>query len=161
MSWTGNHEHPLIIQSWMCQSTSCSHSTRRCLASLLWENWYNACSSRCPGWQPGSCFHTSLCQWSSHATQALRIPQERRFPKSTSIPPEDMHCTHEQQVKLDELLLTKYKDMFVTDDDELGYTGTVKHKIFTSDDIPVNQPFRRIPPRTVPRSKRTHSETHK
>ena len=57
-----------------------------------------------------------------------------------------MHCTHEQQVKLDELLLAKYKDMFVTDDDEPGYTETVKHKIFTSDDIPVNQPFRRIPP---------------
>ena len=56
-----------------------------------------------------------------------------------------MHCTPEQQVKLDELL-AKYKDMFVTDDDELGYTETVKHKIFTSDDIPVNQPFRRIPP---------------
>ena len=72
-----------------------------------------------------------------------------------------MHCTHEQQVKLDELLLAKYKNMFVTDDDEPGYTETVKHKIFTSDDIPVNQPFRRIPPRTVPRSKRTHSETQK
>ena len=57
-----------------------------------------------------------------------------------------MHCTHEQQVKLDELLLAKYKDMFVTDDDELGYTETVKHKIFTTDDIPVNQPYRRITP---------------
>ena len=66
-------------------------------------------------------------------------------PKSTPIHPEDMHCTPEQQAKLDELL-AKYKDMFVTDDDELGYTETVKHKIFTTDDIPVNQPFRRIPP---------------
>ena len=36
--------------------------------------------------------------------------------------------------------------MFVSDDDELGYTETVKHKIFTTDNIPVNQPFRRIPP---------------
>ena len=72
-------------------------------------------------------------------------PKKEDSPKSTPIPPEDMHCTPEQQAKLDELL-AKYKDMFVTDDDELGYTETVKHKIFTTDDIPVNQPFRRIPP---------------
>ena len=72
-------------------------------------------------------------------------PKEEDSPKSTPIPPEDMHCIPEQQAKLDELL-AKYKDMFVTDDDELGYTETVKHKIFTTDDIPVNQPFRRIPP---------------
>ena len=67
-------------------------------------------------------------------------PKEEDSPKSTPIPPEDMHCIPEQQAKLDELL-AKYKDMFVTDDDELGYTETVKHKIFTTDDIPVNQHF--------------------
>ena len=65
-----------------------------------------------------------------------------------------MHCTPEQQAKLDELL-AKYKDMFVTDDDELDYTETVKHKIFTTDDIPVNQPFRRIPPVSTKKQKNT------
>ena len=75
-------------------------------------------------------------------------------PKSTPIHPEDMHCTPEQQAKLDELL-AKYKDMFVTDDDELGYTETVKHKIFTTDDIPVNQHFRRIPPVSTKKQKNT------
>ena len=75
-------------------------------------------------------------------------------PKSTPIHPEDMHCTPEQQAKLDELL-AKYKDMFVTDDDELGYTETVKHKIFTTDDIPVNQPFQRIPPVSTKKQKNT------
>ena len=82
-------------------------------------------------------------------------PKKEDSPKSTPIPPEDMHCTHEQQVKLDELLLAKYKDMFVTDDDELGYTETVKHKIFTTDDIPVNQHFRRIPPVSTKKQKNT------
>ena len=81
-------------------------------------------------------------------------PKEEDSPKSTPIPPEDMHCIPEQQAKLDELL-AKYKDMFVTDDDELGYTETVKHKIFTTDDIPVNQHFRRIPPVSTKKQKNT------
>ena len=81
-------------------------------------------------------------------------PKEEDSPKSTPIPPEDMHCTPEQQAKLDELL-AKYKDMFVTDDDELGYTETVKHKIFTTEDIPVNQHFRRIPPVSTKKQKNT------
>ena len=81
-------------------------------------------------------------------------PKKEDSPKSTPIPPEDMHCTPEQQAKLDELL-ARYKDMFVTDDDELGYTETVKHKIFTTDDIPVNQHFRRIPPVSTKKQKNT------
>ena len=81
-------------------------------------------------------------------------PEEEDSPKSTPIPPEDMHCIPEQQAKLDELL-AKYKDMFVTDDDELGYTETVKHKIFTTEDIPVNQHFRRIPPVSTKKQKNT------
>ena len=81
-------------------------------------------------------------------------PKKEDSPKSTPIPPEDMHCIPEQQAKLDELL-AKYKDMFVTDDDELGYTETVKHKIFTTDDIPVNQHFRRIPPVSTKKQKNT------
>ena len=81
-------------------------------------------------------------------------PKEEDSPKSTPIPPEDMHCIPEQQAKLDELL-AKYKDMFVTDDDELGYTETVKHKIFTTEDIPVNQHFRRIPPVSTKKQKNT------
>ena len=81
-------------------------------------------------------------------------PKKEDSPKSTPIPPEDMHCTPEQQAKLDELL-ARYKDMFVTDDDELGYTETVKHKIFTTEDIPVNQHFRRIPPVSTKKQKNT------
>ena len=81
-------------------------------------------------------------------------PKEEDSPKSTPIPPEHMHCIPDQQAKLDELL-AKYKDMFATDDDELGYTETVKHKIFTTDDIPVNQHFRRIPLVSTKKQKNT------
>ena len=42
--------------------------------------------------------------------------------------------TPEQQAQVDDLP-AKYKDIFVRNDDELGYTETVKHKIFTTDDI--------------------------
>ena len=64
---------------------------------------------------------------------------------SLSSPTPSGDSTPDQQAQLDDLLAW-YKDMFITDDDELGYTETVKHKIFTTDDIPINQPFQRIPP---------------
>ena len=74
-------------------------------------------------------------------------PKHKQSPKSPplSSPTPSSDRTPEQQAQLDDLL-AKYKDMFVSDDAELGYTETVKHKIFTTDDIPVNQPFRRVPP---------------
>ena len=43
-------------------------------------------------------------------------------------------------------LFEKHSDVFTTSDNDLGYTETVKHKIRTTDDIPVTQPYRRIPP---------------
>ena len=64
--------------------------------------------------------------------------------------PSSSDSAPEQQAQLDDLL-AKYKDMFVTYDDELGYT---EHKIFTTDDIPVNQPFRRISPRQYQEAKK-------
>ena len=74
-------------------------------------------------------------------------PKHKEFPKSPPLtsPAPSGNITPKQQAQLDELL-TRYKDMFITDDDKLGYTETVKHKIFTTDNIPVNQPFQRIPP---------------
>lgn len=64
-------------------------------------------------------------------------------PLSSPIPSGD--STTEQQAQVDELL-AKYKDAFISDDDKLGYTETIEHNIFTTDDIMVNQPFWRIPP---------------
>ncbi|KAK3526080.1 hypothetical protein QTP70_014642 [Hemibagrus guttatus] len=53
--------------------------------------------------------------------------------------------TPEQQARLCGLL-TKYADVFTVCDEDLGYTDQVKHEIHLTDDAPVAQPYRRIPP---------------
>lgn len=53
--------------------------------------------------------------------------------------------TPEQQASLGVLLL-KYADVFASCDEELGYTDRVKHEIHLTDEAPVAQPYRRIPP---------------
>ena len=57
----------------------------------------------------------------------------------------DVECTHEQKNKL-ESLFQKHASVFTKDENDLGYTETVKHKIPTIDQVPVAQPYRRIPP---------------
>lgn len=66
----------------------------------------------------------------------------------------DMQCplekvqiggTPAQQVELRALLM-KYLDVFAICNDDLGYTDRVKHEIPVMDNIPVSQPYRRIPP---------------
>lgn len=51
----------------------------------------------------------------------------------------------EQQAELG-ALLRKYADVFAVNDEDLGYTDRVKHEIPVVDDVPVSQPYRRIPP---------------
>ena len=43
-------------------------------------------------------------------------------------------------------LIEKYSDVFCWDEDDLGYTDTVKHTINLKDDVPVKLPHRRVPP---------------
>lgn len=43
-------------------------------------------------------------------------------------------------------LLQQYKDIFASSEDDLGHAEGVTHRIHTVDDIPVKQPYRRIPP---------------
>ena len=43
-------------------------------------------------------------------------------------------------------LIDSYADVFAKSDIELGYTGSVKHRILLNDDIPFKQRHRRIPP---------------
>lgn len=43
-------------------------------------------------------------------------------------------------------LLTKYSFVFAAEDEDLGYTDKVQHEIHLTDDVPVVQPYRRIPP---------------
>ena len=52
----------------------------------------------------------------------------------------NVNCTPKEKEELRQRLL-KHADVF-----ELGYTETYKHRIPTTDDVPVSQPFRRIPP---------------
>lgn len=51
----------------------------------------------------------------------------------------------DQQEELGALLM-KYLDVFTICDEDLGYTDRVKHEIPVTDDIPVSQTYRRIPP---------------
>ncbi len=57
----------------------------------------------------------------------------------------DMGGTPEKQVQL-KAVLEKYLGVFAADDDDLGYTDKVQHEIHLTDDVPVNQPYRRDPP---------------
>lgn len=53
--------------------------------------------------------------------------------------------TPEQQARVGSLL-EKYATVFASDDEELGYTEKVQHEIHLTDEVPVTQPYRRIPP---------------
>ena len=53
--------------------------------------------------------------------------------------------THDELLKLRELFV-RYEGLFLKEGDMLGHTTTLRHRIMTMDDVPVRQPFRRIPP---------------
>lgn len=57
----------------------------------------------------------------------------------------DIGGTEEERVALC-ALLSRYIDVFTDDDENLGHTDKVKHEIKLVDDVPVTQPYRRIPP---------------
>lgn len=57
----------------------------------------------------------------------------------------DVELTSEEQSQMTKLFY-KYKDCFCVNDDDLGYTETIKHKIETVTDQPIKVPHRRIPP---------------
>ena len=73
--------------------------------------------------------------------------EKARQAKTASCPVDltDVYCTPKEKEELRQLLL-KHADVFVQEGDELGYTETYKHTIPTTDDVPVSQPFQRIPP---------------
>ncbi|KAL0161724.1 hypothetical protein M9458_045449, partial [Cirrhinus mrigala] len=57
----------------------------------------------------------------------------------------DLGGTVEQQAEL-KALLAEYSHVFALEDDDLGFTNRVQHEINLVDDVPVNLPYRRIPP---------------
>ena len=50
------------------------------------------------------------------------------------------------EIEILENLFKKHKDVFAKDDSDLGHTNRVSHRIRVIDEIPVNKPYRRIPP---------------
>ena len=48
------------------------------------------------------------------------------------------------------MLIEKYKDSFSKSDEDIGYCDLVKHRIITTDDVPVKLPHRRVPPHQWP-----------
>lgn len=71
--------------------------------------------------------------------------QDQGQPSMCPIDLSNVECTPEQREKL-ETLFRKHASAFTKDENDLGYTETVKHKIPTTDQAPVAQPYRRIPP---------------
>ena len=65
---------------------------------------------------------------------------------NVNVPCPDFEGTTEQREQL-QRLLNQHRNVFATDDNDLGYTDRVQHRIPVKDDIPVAQPYRPIPPR--------------
>ncbi len=81
--------------------------------------------------------------------EEVRIDQ-RDKPMSDSDPSNLLSRLHiggtpEQLAKLG-VLIMKHSDVFAVRDEDLGYTDRVKHEIHLTDDTPITQPYRRIPP---------------
>ncbi|KAK3090574.1 hypothetical protein FSP39_012793 [Pinctada imbricata] len=58
----------------------------------------------------------------------------------------DMGNLGADEMKLFNALIDKHDHIFSKTDDDIGYCDVVKHRIRTTDDIPIRQPHRRIPP---------------
>ncbi|PIK56258.1 hypothetical protein BSL78_06841 [Apostichopus japonicus] len=64
---------------------------------------------------------------------------------SNVIPPIWPGLTIPQHQQAEELF-QRYHHVFASSDEDLGYTDTITHQIKLTDDVPVKQAFRRIPP---------------
>ena len=67
----------------------------------------------------------------------------------SSIDMGDVDMTPLQRSRLKDILL-KHRDAFSRDEDDLGYSELIKHRINLQDQTPVKQPDRRIPPQLQP-----------
>ena len=84
----------------------------------------------------------------TRACNKMTITVEHSTAEATA--PEAVPCpafdgTDGQRAHL-QALLNRYAHRFTKDDDDLGYTDVVKHRVHTTDDAPVAQPYRSIPP---------------
>ena len=92
-------------------------------------------------------YQVEISRISVNEAEVTLSSDKARQTKATSCPVDlsDVNCTPKEREELQQLLL-KHAGVFVQEGHELGYTETYKHRIPTTDDIPVSQPFRKIPP---------------
>ena len=83
-------------------------------------------------------------EFDDQATPVTRNTTEGKNLKDIGIKIEDDLPKYMKEVL--QGMLTKWKSEISTDPIDLGYTTLVEHEIRLTDDIPFNQPFRRIPP---------------
>lgn len=102
---------------------------------------------------PCQCVESNPCEVRFHRItvdqEEVTMEQEPK-PESDTDLKDLLHRLHvggtpEQQEKLGALLM-KYADVFAACDEDLGYSDRVKHEIPLTDDTPISQPYRRIPP---------------
>ena len=65
----------------------------------------------------------------------------------------DVEMTNDQRKQLDDLF-AKHRDAFISNDDDIGFTTTIKHPIRLLDNIPIRVPHRRIAPNQLDEVKR-------
>ena len=76
--------------------------------------------------------------------QCRRVEVQSKDEEEPVLKREDVDCSEEEFVQLRDLL-SEFSDTISKHDLDLGFTDKVKHRII-DDDVPVAQPFRRIPP---------------
>ena len=81
------------------------------------------------------------------STQTITVEPtaERRRDDAHTTTPTRRESSEQQEVRLQQLL-NRHRRVFADGDDKVGYTDLVQHRIRLTDDIPVVQPYRAIPP---------------
>ena len=77
--------------------------------------------------------------------QCSRVEVASQSKPQVQVDLSDVDCSPSERRQLEQLL-EEFQDTLTTDELNVGHTDRVKHRIPVKDDIPVVQPYRRIPP---------------
>lgn len=81
---------------------------------------------------------TSVCTALISTQQAVPLAQGLDLPSLEGL--------SEQEASKARALLVKYQNLFAKSEADLGCSNLISHDIHVMDDIPVRQPYRRLPP---------------
>jgi transposase InsO family protein len=93
-----------------------------------------------------------------HSTEVSDCEGESQVQVSGSVPVGlKLDCVDLSSEQLEQFrdLVSYHNSVFSTGEEDLGYTDQVKHRILTTDDIPIKLPHRRVPP-TMQREVKEH-----